>query len=344
MPRRFLLASCAVLLLGGCAATSPEGARVDAAAILELSRAEDRFRATLREFSRRQAAQDPLLKPYLGVIDDFWRAQVRWPEVQARLVEDYVQLFTPEELRALRGLLEEPSGSRMLSHPETLDRQLARQARASMQDGMPLLLRDLQGRVAAGVGELTPEQDFIAVHARAVAGDAAAQLLLAEKFLSGNGTRRDLAAALQWLEKSAAQDHAPAQDTLAAFHYRGVGVPRDWRRAHELFGRAVGHGYLPAINNFAWLLATCPDDALRDGTRAIALLSPVMDSSVQMLDTMAAAYAEAGRYDEAVEWQRQAILGIGDTGDPRLPAALERLQAYAAGKPWRDPRPEAPAP
>ena len=77
MPRRFLLASCAVLLLGGCAATSPEGARVDAAAILELSRAEDRFRATLREFSRRQAAQDPLLKPYLGVIDDFWRAQVR---------------------------------------------------------------------------------------------------------------------------------------------------------------------------------------------------------------------------------------------------------------------------
>lgn len=348
MPRRFLLVSCAVLMLDGCATTSPEGARTDAAAILELSRAEERFRAAMHEFAQRQAAQEPEMKPYLGVIDSFWREQVRWPDVQPRLVEDYLQLYTPGELRAIRDTLESPLGNRVLTHPDALNRQLARQALAAMQDRMPQLqqnLQAIQNALATGSnGELTPEQDFIAVRERAVAGDAAAQLLLAEKFLAGAGTDRDLAQALQWLEKSAAQGNAPAQDALASFYYRGVGVPRDWQRAHDLLAQAVGHSYLPAINNFAWLLATCPDDALRDGPRAVALLAPAVDRSVQMLDTMAAAYAEAGRYDEAVEWQRQAITGIGDTNDPRLPAALERLQAYAAGKPWRDPRPETAAP
>lgn len=343
MPRHFLLACCAALSLGGCAATSPDGARADANAILQLSRTEERFQVAMHELAQRQVDQDPAMKPFFGAIDDFWREQLRWPDVRERLVEDYLRLYQPAELRAIRQTLESPLGNRVLSHPETLNRQLAQRALATVQEKMPLLqqnLQTMQNALATGT-DLTPQQDFLAVRERAAAGDAAAQLLLAEKLLAGVGTRRDLAQALQWMEKSAAQDNAPALDLLASFHYRGVGVARDWKRARELFERAVAHSYLPAMNNLAWLLATCPDDTLRDGTRAIALLAPVMDRSVQMLDTMAAAYAEAGRYDEAVEWQRQAIAGIDDTGDPRLPPALDRLQAYAAGKPWRDPRPDA---
>ena len=71
------------------------------------------------------------------------------------------------------------------------------------------------------------------------------------------------------------------------------------------------------------------------------LITPVMDQSVQMLDTLAAAYAESGRYDEAIDLQRQSLAGIGMTTDPRVADTLDRLQSYAAGKPWRDPPPNA---
>lgn len=186
----------------------------------------------------------------------------------------------------------------------------------------------------------TPEQDLLAIRRQAEAGDANAQLLLAEQLLAG--ANRDLPQAIQWLEQSAAQDHAPAQDLLASLYYRGVGVTRDYARARTLFEQAVGHSYLPAINNLAWLLATCPNERLRDGKRAVALLLPALDQSVQMLDTLAAAHAEAGAFADAIRLQQRAIAGLGSNADPRLPAFAQRLQSYAAGKAWRDPRPEQP--
>ncbi|MFZ5755976.1 MAG: tetratricopeptide repeat protein [Pseudomonadota bacterium] len=343
MPFRLLPLIALVLATTACTTRAPDQARNDAFAVLALSHAEDRFNLAMREFAQGQIERNPEMKPMYGAIDNFWREQVRWPDVRERLADKYLTLYTPEELHAIRRVLESPNGDRILGHADVLNRELAGQAVSAVHEKMPALdqhLRAMKNAVNAGqAGALSPAQDFAAVRARAEAGDAGAQLLLAEKLVAGAGTARDLPQALQWLEKASAQDHAPAQDMLASFHYRGVGVPRDYRRARELFEKAAVRSYLPSVNNLAWLLATCPDDTLRDGKRAVALLAPVMDQSVQMLDTMAAAQAEAGNFTEAVNLQKRAIAGIGNTGDPRLSAFLERLQHYAAGKPWRDPVP-----
>ena len=62
---------------------------------------------------------------------------------------------------------------------------------------------------------------------------------------------------------------------------------------------------MTAQNDLAWLLATCPDNSVRNGQKAVELAQQAVQlsngRSPEILDTLAAAYAEAGRFHEAVE-------------------------------------------
>jgi tetratricopeptide (TPR) repeat protein len=88
-----------------------------------------------------------------------------------------------------------------------------------------------------------------------------------------------------------------------------------------------------ALNNAAWYLATDPDsspaereEAIRLAERAAAL-TPGGNPTV--LDTLAAAYAAAGRFDDAVATAERALLAAGGEGDPGFVAELgERLERY----------------
>jgi Flp pilus assembly protein TadD len=64
-----------------------------------------------------------------------------------------------------------------------------------------------------------------------------------------------------------------------------------------------------AANNLAWLLATAPGDGHRDGRRAVELARRAVRSrrNASTLDTLAAAYAEAGDFDQAVATVDEAI-------------------------------------
>ena len=92
-----------------------------------------------------------------------------------------------------------------------------------------------------------------------------------------------------------------------------------------------------AYNNLAWILATCPDSRYRDAEKAVSnarqacKLSELDDFS--LLDTLAAAYAEADEFAEAVQWQTKAIqlAPAGDKADLR-----SRLKLYQMGKPFRE--------
>jgi tetratricopeptide (TPR) repeat protein len=90
-------------------------------------------------------------------------------------------------------------------------------------------------------------------------------------------------------------------------------------------------------NNKAWLLATCPDDAVRDGELAVEHAIKACDltdwKNFAYVDTAAAAYAESGDFELAVKWQEEAIqLGGGEYSQD----FQKRLRLFKAGKPYRE--------
>jgi tetratricopeptide (TPR) repeat protein len=96
------------------------------------------------------------------------------------------------------------------------------------------------------------------------------------------------------------------------------------------------------LNDTAWVLATCADAALRNGTEAVTLAGHAVDLTSGrdpvLLATLAAAYAEAGRFDKAVELEQRATGLATRQGNASLAATLRaRLTQLQANMPIRQP-------
>jgi tetratricopeptide (TPR) repeat protein len=97
-----------------------------------------------------------------------------------------------------------------------------------------------------------------------------------------------------------------------------------------------------AASNLAWVFATCPEDSIRDGTRAVELAEKafrISGGKIPMIyRVLAAAYAESGRFVDAIETvQRGAELATSQ-GNPPFAAELEsNIALYRSGGPLRDP-------
>jgi tetratricopeptide (TPR) repeat protein len=91
----------------------------------------------------------------------------------------------------------------------------------------------------------------------------------------------------------------------------------------------------------AWLLATAPDDAVRDGRQALEFARALLDrggDDAAVLDTLAAAQAESHRFKAALETAERAQQRANAVGDAALADAIgRRIESYRAGKAWRDP-------
>ena len=108
---------------------------------------------------------------------------------------------------------------------------------------------------------------------------------------------------------------------------------RDYARAAELSPKDAD-----AWNGVAWIKATAPINSLRNGQQALRAAMTACDLSngrdPNCLDTLAAAYAETGNFDEAIKPQEKAIK-MNQAGER---SGLEqRLAAYRQHKPHREP-------
>jgi tetratricopeptide (TPR) repeat protein len=91
-----------------------------------------------------------------------------------------------------------------------------------------------------------------------------------------------------------------------------------------------------AHQSAAWLKATCPDGRFRNETSALELAERaqqlVGEDDYRYLDTLAAAHANAGRFEDAAEIQRQAVALVPPEDAGRFE---QRLALYRSGRPYR---------
>ena len=95
-------------------------------------------------------------------------------------------------------------------------------------------------------------------------------------------------------------------------------------------------------NNYSWLLSTCPDSRFRNGEKALNMALKANEfnpNEVIYLGTLAAAYAEKGNFEKAVQIEEKAILLLKDNNKElkQLKDELKLiLKSLKSGKPWRE--------
>ncbi|MCD6365536.1 MAG: tetratricopeptide repeat protein [Planctomycetes bacterium] len=130
-------------------------------------------------------------------------------------------------------------------------------------------------------------------------------------------------------------------------------------QAIELFERATKADarHARVWNHYAWLLATNKDAKRRNGARAVELAEQACKYGVtpgkatklaaDCLDTLAAAYAEAGRFDDAIRAAERAVeqsrrMRSGRRYPSTSRAYMARLELYRRGRPYHEPVPVRP--
>ncbi|HEX3727963.1 MAG TPA: tetratricopeptide repeat protein, partial [Pirellulales bacterium] len=213
-------------------------------------------------------------------------------------------------------------------------------------------LRDLQTALGFKPGDADALEMRAGILTTVGQYDAAlADLRALSEALPGNtDVLRQIAAIYQttheWSQARMVYDQLLTSDPSNVAAYRGraeaflgLGQPA---RARADFDAALriepGNGYV--LNNLAWLLATSPDEKLRNGARAVQLATAACEATgyarAELVSTLAAGYAEAGNFEQAAHWAKNA-LALGD--ESQKGELTQQLCTYEARRPWRDPPP-----
>ncbi len=92
-------------------------------------------------------------------------------------------------------------------------------------------------------------------------------------------------------------------------------------------------------NNIAWVMATSADSKIRDATKAVDLAEKICRATQfkepTALDTLAVAYAAAGRFEDARQTARKAIAQADSLGNPRIVETIRsHLECFEADRPF----------
>ena len=143
---------------------------------------------------------------------------------------------------------------------------------------------------------------------------------------------------------------------------QAVGVNPDFVTAHQTLGEllqsqgklvealkhfrralALKPGSVALMNNVAWVLATHPDQEVREADEALQIAQRAANETGQanpvVLDTLAAAYANADQYDQAAVIAMSALKLLTEPDQAAARKKIrERLELYEQGQPYREPR------
>jgi tetratricopeptide (TPR) repeat protein len=158
--------------------------------------------------------------------------------------------------------------------------------------------------------------------------------------LRGNirGERKDYRKAIEdydhslWLEPKSSEARAERGNARRELKQYDLAI-KDYEEALKLEPKSV-----TGLTGKAWLLATCPDENFRDGTKALELATVVCEltknKEPKALEALAAAHAELRQFDEAVKTQKK-VLEISWYAKEKGDDAKSRLQQYENKKPYR---------
>jgi TPR repeat protein len=171
-------------------------------------------------------------------------------------------------------------------------------------------------------------------------GNAAALLAIGGLYAEGHGVAANDAEALKWFQRAAEKGEPRAKSGIGFLYARSAkrfAAAKQYARAIDDLGQAIRYADASPVfyNDLAWLLATAEAPAVRNGPRAVDLALKAGELSQwkapEILDTLAAAYARAGNFAKAVEWQEKAI---GGPDFAQESAKQVRLNLYRDGKAW----------
>jgi protein O-mannosyl-transferase len=176
-------------------------------------------------------------------------------------------------------------------------------------------------------------------HAIAVtSNNDAAHAYLADLLLRENRVEESLSQAEEALRIQPDNRDAQNNLSLALFREGRLGeAVEHWKRSLELKPDSLN-----AQCNLAWVLATSPDPALRDGVRATQLTESVLShagrDNPSVLRTAGAAYAETGQFDKAIALAEEALKITRAQGNKPLTEDLQHnIENYRKQLPLRDP-------
>ncbi len=114
-----------------------------------------------------------------------------------------------------------------------------------------------------------------------------------------------------------------------------VAAVTDLEQAHTINPDDTG-----ILNNLAWVLATSPNDTIRNPARSIELATKACEltewKAAHIVSTLAAGYAERGDFDSAKRYSRQAVEADAAAGGEVQEQLKNELASYESGKPWRE--------
>lgn len=158
--------------------------------------------------------------------------------------------------------------------------------------------------------------------------------MIGDLFKAGQVLPRDYDQAIHWYTEAAKEGDLPAMIELGAYYASGAASAgkTDCGNAIKWFNEAANGGSLESKRNLVWLYATCADERLRDGERALKLAKQVMSrigaGDAGDYDNLAAAYAACGEFNQAIKAQEVAIEKLDDNQGQRFAKFEQRLRLY----------------